>query len=226
MKTMFQKMRGYGVFFFLTICLISNSQAQYKESEWQDRDKWQKPEEIIKAMALEEGSKVADIGANEGYMTVKLAKEVGNTGAVYAVDISKNKLNKLRKNLDKRDINNVNIIHSKEDNPMLPNVGLDAVVIIDSYHEFEDYKDMLRHIKTALKPGGRLVMSEAISKSRRKKSREDQVDRHEISIKYVKEELQAAGFEIDSEKDPLLKRKKDNDEMWLLVGRVPKQSYN
>src|SRR6185436_20571570 len=79
----------------------------YKESAWADRDKWQKADELIKQLKLQPGSKVADIGCNEGYMTFKLSSVVSNTGKVYAVDVKQEKLDKLKEHATKRSVTNI-----------------------------------------------------------------------------------------------------------------------
>ena len=192
-----------------------------QNDRWAKRDKWQDVPGIFEAMVVQPGSHVADVGARDGYLTVRLAEAVGAEGHVYAVDIDGDALKKLRKKLADEDTSRVTLVHSEPDDPMLPDGALDAVVVVNAYHEFEAYTSMLEHIKAALKPGGRLVLVEPISKSRRVAMREVQEDSHEIGISYARADLEAAGFDILDERDPFVKRKDNGDEMWLLVGRRP-----
>ena len=201
---------------------VPSSCAQ--NDRWDRRDKWQDVPGIFAAMALQPGSHVADIGARDGYLTVRLAEAVGAEGRVYAVDIDGDALEKLRNNLADEDTSRVTLVHSEPDDPMLPDGLLDAVVVVNSYHELEAYASMLKHIKAALKPGGRLVLVEPISKSRRVAMREVQEDNHEIGIDYARADLEAAGFDILDARDPFVKRKSQRDEMWLLIGRRPLMS--
>ena len=180
---------------------------------------------IFEAMAVQPGSHVADVGSREGYLTVRLAEAVGAEGRVYAVDIDGDALKKLRKKLADADTSRVRLIHSEPDDPMLPEGLLDAVVVVNAYHEFEAYASMLGHIKEALKPGGRLVLVEPITPSRRVAMREVQESHHEIGIDYARADLEAAGFEILDARDPFIKRKNQRDEMWLLVGRRPMTAH-
>ncbi len=191
----------------------------YKESAWEDRDKWQKPGMILKAMSFDKGDRVADVGSHQGYMTVKLAEAVGEEGKVYAVDIDKNQLRNLEDNLRKRSLlDRVEAIHADPDNPKLPGNTLDAVIIMDTYHEIEDYKEVLRHIKEALKPGGRLVIIEPIADDRKSWSRRRQAEKHEIAIRYVVKDLRDAGFNLLQDDTEFVDRREvKGDAMWMLV---------
>ena len=195
-----------------------------QNDRWDKRDTWQNVPGILEAMTVQPGSYVADIGAREGYLTMRLAKAVGAEGRIYAVDIDNGSLKKLWKNLSAEDTSRVKLVHSKPDDPMLPEAMLDAAVVVNAYHEFEAYEAMLEHILQALKPGGRLVIVEPISERRRSAMREVQERHHEIGIGYARADLEAAGFEVLDAHDPFVKRKSQGDEMWLLVGRRPMMS--
>jgi len=209
----------------LALCLLTlltyTPYVCAQNERWTERDAWQDVPGILKAMGVREGSHVADVGARDGYLTVRLAEAVGPTGRVYAVDIDADALEKLRKNLSDADTSRVTLIHSAPDDPMLPERMLDAVVVVNAYHEFRAYAVMLQHIKEALKPGGRLVLVEPLSPRRRDATRDEQADHHEIALAYARADLEAAGFEIVDARDPFVKRRRQNDEMWLLLGRRP-----
>jgi ubiquinone/menaquinone biosynthesis C-methylase UbiE len=187
----------------------------YKESVWADRDRWQKAEELIRQLNLNSESNVADVGCHQGYMTVKLAAVAAK---VFAVDVEQPKLDKLKEILSVRNLTNVELIKGDYDNPKLPVNGLDAVIILDTYHEMEDHDKILQHIKLALKPGGRLVLCEAIAESRRAVTRQEQERKHELSINFALADLQAAGFTIVKQQDPFVDRTAEKgDKMWLIV---------
>lgn len=190
----------------------------YSESAWADRDRWQKAEAIIQYLTITTGSSVADIGCHEGYLTVKLAKVVGQKGTVYAVDIETSKLERLKKNLAERNITQVIPTLGEPDDPHLPMGALDAVIIMDTYHEMEAHDKILDHIMKALKPGGRLILCEAIADSRRKLSRAEQERKHELGMSFAMEDAQKAGFTIVYKADPFVDRSAEKgDKMWLLV---------
>lgn len=209
------------ILFGIMLNSCSNGQSYnniYSEENWDERDKWQKPELIIEQLDLKPGANVADIGCHEGYMTIKLANQVGNTGMVYAVDIKSYRLDRLRRHLEERGLESVNVIEGEYDDPKLPDEALDAVLILDAYHEMHEFKRVLNHIKSALKAEGRLVILEPIRDSFRGKSRSAQEDKHEIELRFVKEDLENAGFIIIMEQDPFIDRTEPKgDNLWVLV---------
>jgi precorrin-6B methylase 2 len=192
----------------------------YRESAWKDRDAWQHPDVLIQLMNIPKGGAVADIGCNEGYMTVKLAAAVTNTGRVYAVDVSQSKLNLLNTNLSDRNISNVTPIKGDADDPKLPRARIDAALILDTYHEMDEHDAVLSRVYEALRPGGRLVICEPIGEDRRSLSRGAQEKRHELGINFALDDLRKAGFEIVSQKDPFVDRSNvKGDKMWVIVAR-------
>lgn len=190
----------------------------YKESAWAERDQWQRAPVLISHLKIREGSSVADIGCHEGYMTFKLSAVVGPQGKVYAVDVTQSKLDKLKANQEKRGSNNILPIKGDYDDPKLPINSLDAVIILDTYHEMDDHDEILQHVLKALKPGGRLVLCEALAKARRESPRETQEGKHELGMNFALADLKKAGFYILKQQDPFADRSKEKgDVMWLAV---------
>lgn len=215
--------------YFLALCslvlfVLAPSSCTAQSDRWEKRDQWQNVSGIFEAMNVHTGSYVADVGARDGYLTVRLAEAVGAQGRVYAIDINASALKKLKKNLADEDTSRVTLIHSLPDDPKLPEGLLDAVVVVNAYHEFDAYAAMLAHIKDALKPGGLLVLVEPITKRRRDASRKTQTGGHEIGLAYARADLVAAGFEILDTRDPFIKRKEQDYEMWLLIGQRPMEA--
>lgn len=210
------------LFFFFCFPGVILAQDQWKniyvESAWPERDVWQKADSIIQTLILQSGSVVADIGCHEGYMTFKLSKVVGVNGRVYAVDIEPNRLEKLKANLQTREIDNVTVVKSEYDDPKLPANALDAALIIDAYHEMKSHDIILSKIKASLKPGGRLVICEPIAENRRGWSREKQAEKHELLLSFALKDLRKAGFQILFQQDRFIDREKiKGDKMWLVV---------
>jgi ubiquinone/menaquinone biosynthesis C-methylase UbiE len=214
-------MKPFTLLFLITLSGVLIAQDPwkdvYKESAWIDRDAWQKPNDIIKQLQLKAGSSVADIGCHEGYMTFKLSKVVGNNGKVFAVDVTQSKLDKLQEHAKTRNARNILTIKSDYDDPKLAINSLDAVIILDAYHEMDDHDKILQHIKAALKVGGRLVLCEPISDARQDATRDEQVGKHELGMSFALEDLKKAGFTIIQQENPFVDRKEKGDKMWIVV---------
>ena len=192
--------------------------AQYVEGEWEERDSWMDTAFIFEKVGITEGSYVADIGCHEGYLSVRLANTVGKEGRVFAVDVREDRLETLKGILKERDLENVNVILGDYDNPKLPKNTLDAVIIMDTYHEMTDYMTILKHVKTALKPGGRIIIIEKQKRKVRDQSRTSQTDAHSMSPKYVRKELLSAGFKNLIQKSKMGFWENDEDKViWMLV---------
>jgi ubiquinone/menaquinone biosynthesis C-methylase UbiE len=126
------------------------------ELEGPDRDSWQMPDAVMDALAIADGSHVAEIGAGGGWFTVRLARRVGPNGLVYAQDVQSQMLEAIRRRMDREGLRNVRPVHGYATDPRLPPESVEAVLIVDAYHEFSDPVAMLRGVAAALKPGGRL----------------------------------------------------------------------
>jgi ubiquinone/menaquinone biosynthesis C-methylase UbiE len=125
-----------------------------------EREEEEEPDLAMRLMRVQRGSTVADLGAGSGYFTTRLARAVGTTGKVYAVDIQQGMLDLLQKTIARERLSNIVPVLGATNDPKLPAASLDLVLMVDVYHEFSEPQVMLQHIKTALKPGGRLVLLE------------------------------------------------------------------
>jgi 2-polyprenyl-3-methyl-5-hydroxy-6-metoxy-1,4-benzoquinol methylase len=124
--------------------------------EGPDRDKWQKPDQIMDALSIADGSRVADIGAGAGWFTIRLARRVGPRGVVYAQDVQRQMLEAIRRRVAKEGLENVEPRLGQGSNPNLPPGALDAVLVVDVYPEVEDRVTFLKNLGTSLKPNGRI----------------------------------------------------------------------
>jgi ubiquinone/menaquinone biosynthesis C-methylase UbiE len=120
-----------------------------------DREQWQKPDLIMDTLRIADGSIVAEIGAAGGWFTVRLARRVGPNGMVYAEDIQPIMIEAIERRVRRENFRNVRTILGTETKPNLPS-GLDAVLIADTYPEFDDPVTLLRNAAASLKPQGRL----------------------------------------------------------------------
>ena len=121
------------------------------------RDAYQKPHEVMEALAVREGEVIADIGAGSGYFSVRLAHHVGKAGRVYAVDVSPDMIRHLNQRVSQMELTNVSSILAPPDDPLLPE-PVDRFLIVDVWHHIENQPAYLEKMKARLKPGGQVVM--------------------------------------------------------------------
>jgi predicted methyltransferase len=126
--------------------------------EGPDRAAWQKPDQIMDALRISDGSAVADIGAGAGWFTIRLARRVGPNGVVYARDIQRQPLEAIRRRVSREGLQNVRAQQSTTGDQYLPAGALDAVLVVDTYPEVEvvNRVPFLRGLAVALKPNGRI----------------------------------------------------------------------
>ncbi len=157
-----------------------------------ERDEEEQPDRVVEALKIPKGATVVDLGAGVGYFTLRLAKHVGPTGRVLAVDIQQGMLDRLAANLDGKSINNVESILASADNPGLPLGEVDLVLVVDVYHELAHPEKTLEHVRRSLKPGGRVVLIEY--------RKEDPTipihPLHKMTVEEVRGELEPMGFRL------------------------------
>jgi ubiquinone/menaquinone biosynthesis C-methylase UbiE len=121
--------------------------------EGPDRDAWQRPEQIMDALQIGESSIVADLGAGGGWFTVRIARRVLN-GKVYAEDIQPQMLEAIGRRVQREGLQNrVRVWLGTPTDPRIPE-PLDAVLIVDTYHEIDQPVTLLKNIARSLKPTG------------------------------------------------------------------------
>jgi predicted methyltransferase len=160
------------------------------------RDSWQRPVEVMDRLGIKAGSAVADVGAGGGYFTFRLAARVGTSGKVIAEDLSESVLKNIVERAEKEKLAQVQTIHGAPDDPKLPEASLDAILVVDAFHEFERADTMTAGFYRALKPGGRLGVidrSAALSLTTQDFNRQ-----HHIPQEKVISEAAAAGLRLVS----------------------------
>jgi SAM-dependent methyltransferase len=124
----------------------------------------------------------------------------------------------VRKRAQENNLTQVKVVKGEDRNPGLPPDALDAVIILDTYHEMDDHDEILQHLKNSLRAGGRLVICEPIADSRRNLTRAEQERKHELDIQHALSDLKKAGFTIYYQKDNFIDRTKEKgDKMWVIV---------
>ena len=123
-----------------------------------DREAWQKPDQVMDALHVAEGTTVADIGAGGGWFTMRLARRVGPNGKVYAVDVQRLMIEAISRRIEREGLNKiVTPVLGEDDDPKLPaDARLDAVLIVDAVPEMEDPVLLLKNVSRTLKPQGRI----------------------------------------------------------------------
>ncbi len=131
---------------------------QYIEMlERPEREEFQKSPEVMAALAFKPGERVADVGAGSGYFTIPVAKAVGPTATVWAVDIRQEMLDYIAPRLEAENLTNVKLVLAPKDDPTLPPGGVDTILMVDTWHYIRS-PEYAKKLRAALAPGGRVVI--------------------------------------------------------------------
>jgi ubiquinone/menaquinone biosynthesis C-methylase UbiE len=151
---------GIGKFYMgREIAMVMGHQA----ADWLDRperEKEEQPAKLLPLLKLKPGDAVADIGAGSGYYSFRLSPLVDEKGKIYAVDIQPEMLALIRLRAKKQGINNIVPVSGTVTDPKLPENGVDLILMVDVYHEFDHPYEMTEAMIKSLKPGGRMVFVE------------------------------------------------------------------
>ena len=161
---------------------------------WLERSSREKEENVstlIQNMKIESNDIIADIGAGSGYHSFRMAPLAKN-GVVYAVDIQSEMLAAINRRIELNKIKNIKTILGNEKSIQLPNNSVDKILMVDVYHEFNFPREMIRSIKNALKPNGKLFLVEYRDEDPRVPIKKI----HKMSEKQAEKEMDAAGFKL------------------------------
>ena len=157
--------------------------------EREEREMEENTSQLLKNLAVKPGMVVADIGAGSGYHSALLSKMVGN-GKVYAVDIEPEMIAYLNERIKQEKLSRIVPVLSTEKNVALPENSVDIILLVDVYHEFSFPYEMALSMRSALKPGGKLVLVEFRTEDPTVPIK----NIHKMSEKQSVKELKAAGF--------------------------------
>ena len=157
-----------------------------------ERDTWQKPDEVVKALELKNGDVVADIGAGTGYFTRRFARAVAPDGKVYAVDIAADILGYLKERADKENLHNIVTVVSREDDPMLPANAVGLAFFCDTTHHIANRVAFYRKLSLGLKERGRMAIIDYPPGSPHAPHKPDQL----VPRSQVISEAEEAGFKF------------------------------
>jgi ubiquinone/menaquinone biosynthesis C-methylase UbiE len=156
-----------------------------------EREQEEEPRKVIEALELKPGQVVADVGVGTGYFAFRMAPHVGEKGKVLGVDIQPEMLDLLRAKAAKLGVKNVEGVLGTVKDPKLPEGGVDLVLMVDVYHEFDHPWEMMQAIKKSLKPGGRVVLVEY----RKEDPTVPIKEVHKMSEEQIKKEMAVVGLE-------------------------------
>jgi arsenite methyltransferase len=128
------------------------------------REEYQQKDEILKALGLKPGMYVADVGAGSGYFTIPIAKAIGPTGTMLATDIRQEMLDYIGRRIKIEKLDNVELMLSQPEDPMLPKGKVDLILMVDVYHYIQERTAFGKKLLEGLAPGGRLVVIDFIPK--------------------------------------------------------------
>ena len=157
-----------------------------------ERDTWQKPHEVIKALALKPDAAVADLGAGTGYFSARLANMFPKA-TVYAVDLEPDMVKYLGERAKRESLANLKPVQAAAGDARLPS-KVDLVLLVDVYHHIENREGYFRKLTASLKPGGRVAVIDF-----RLDSPEGPPKQARIAPEKVKAELSAAGYALAAE---------------------------
>jgi ubiquinone/menaquinone biosynthesis C-methylase UbiE len=164
-----------------------------------ERDEEENASESFQQLQLKPGMAVCDLGCGNGYWTLPMARKVGETGAVYAVDIQREMLQKLRRRAARFDLENIRPVLGAIDDPKLPVGELDLVLLVDVYHEFSHPESMLWEIRRSLSPTGVIALLEY----REEDPTVPIKPLHKMSKRQIMKEYEANGFKLVREYNKL-----------------------
>jgi ubiquinone/menaquinone biosynthesis C-methylase UbiE len=169
----------------------------YQGADWlerAEREEEEEPDRALDVLKIQKGTAVADIGAGSGYITVRLARRVGSNGKVYANDLQPQMLNLLDRRLMREKISNVTLVQGSADDPKLAPGSVELELMVDVYHELSQPQSILRHLREALRPGGRLVLLEYRKEDPTIPIRIE----HKMTVAEAKTEVEAEGFRLSN----------------------------
>jgi predicted methyltransferase len=162
-----------------------------------DRDTWQKPDEVMRALNIQPGQVVVDLGAGEGYFTRRFASAVGPDGKAIALDIDPAMIRKLMADAKRLNLTNYEARLVPADDPMLAPQSADLIFLCDTYHHIDNRVEYFTKLKAALRLGGRLVVIDFPRSAN---------SNHFLPKETVINELRQAGYEVVKEHDILQPR--------------------
>jgi len=161
----FEAIRDEELFKTLTRKAWSNGYLWMLERD--QREEYQKKDQVLEVLAPKPGAFVADVGAGSGYFSIPLAKAVGPDGTLLATDIRQEMLDYIARRAKIEQLDNIELLLAKPDDPMLPPGKADLILMVDVYHYITKPADRIafgKKLRAGLAPGGKLAVIDFIPK--------------------------------------------------------------
>jgi arsenite methyltransferase len=163
-----------------------------------ERDQEQKPAQVVDALGLKPGMRVADLGAGSGYFTRRFVEAVTETGKVYVIDVEPEALKYVEESLVRMHRPyEAEFIVARPDNPKIPFESVDIIFVCNTYHHLEDRTVYFRNTKSSLKLGGRIAIVDYYHDDR--SGELGFPKRHLVARDTVVEEMTGAGYRLVKE---------------------------
>ena len=156
------------------------------------RDTWQHPDRVIESLAIHPGDHVADLGSGGGYFTFRLARAVGSSGKVFAVDVDRGMTDYVATRARGEGVANVEVILAKYDDPLLPESGVDLLFTCNTYHHLENRAAYFRNLRKYLRPGARVAIIDHAGKGWF-----DKWFGHFTPSETIRSDMEAAGYRLE-----------------------------
>jgi predicted methyltransferase len=161
------------------------------------RDDWQRPGEVIAALEIRPGERIADLGAGNGYFTTHLARATGPTGIAYAVDTDEDMLDSVEEAAARAGLANIRPVRADPGGPRLPE-RVDLAFLCNVYHHLPDQRAWFASLATQLAPGARVVIVEALPGGLAAR-----LFGHVTPPAQIREQLEAEGYRLRAAPDLL-----------------------
>jgi predicted methyltransferase len=171
---------------------FDDAAAWAKEFDDPARDAWQKPAEVVALLKLTAGMKVADIGAGTGYFEPHLARAVGPSGRVHALDVEESMVRYMEARMAREGLPNVAVAKVPFDDPKLGASSVDRILVLDTWHHIPGREAYSAKMREALAPGGFVVVVDYTLDAERGPPKE-----HRITPEQVKKELEGGGLKAE-----------------------------
>ena len=183
--------------------LLSDGGTTFKRFAYEgiDRDTWQQPERVISTLRIQPGEDIVDLGAGGGYFTFRLADATGLSGTVYAADVDRGMVEHLNQRAQEKEYKNVMTILSGNDDPLLPQNGVDLIFSCNTYHHIKKRADYFANVRKYVHDGGRIAIIDFAGKTWFQR-----LFGHITPVEVIRFEMEAAGYRLVDEYDFLSKQ--------------------